>query len=72
VITDLTVNDLPQPGPPVSTATFAVRARRTDNIMQQTTAFRRQGDRADVGGLMAEAGPGPTSKLNRPRRSWRL
>ena len=29
VITDLTVNDLPQPGPPVNTATFAVNASRT-------------------------------------------
>ena len=27
--TDRTVNDFPQPGPPVSTATFEVRARRT-------------------------------------------
>jgi hypothetical protein len=29
VMTDLTVNDLPQPGPPVSTATLAVSASRT-------------------------------------------
>ena len=29
VITDLTVNDFPQPGPPVSTATLAVNASRT-------------------------------------------
>ena len=29
VITDLTVNDLPQPGPPVSTATRCVSASRT-------------------------------------------
>ena len=28
-MTDLTVNDLPQPGPPVSTATFVVNASRT-------------------------------------------
>ena len=28
VITDLTVNDLPQPGPPVNTATRCVSARR--------------------------------------------
>jgi hypothetical protein len=29
VITDLTTSDFPQPGPPVSTATFAVSANRT-------------------------------------------
>jgi len=29
VITDLTVNDFPQPGPPVNTATFDVNANRT-------------------------------------------
>jgi hypothetical protein len=29
VITDLTVNDFPQPGPPVNTATFDVNASRT-------------------------------------------